>query len=41
MKGFAKVGRVGGVGDTKARTAAGRGPYADGTSPPLAFVHWV
>ncbi len=39
MKGFAKVGRVGGVGETMARTVAGRGPYADGTTPPVAFVH--
>lgn len=39
MKGFAKVGRVGGVGETMARTVAARGPYADGTSPPVAFIH--
>jgi hypothetical protein len=39
MTGFAKVGRVGGVGETMARTVAGRGPYADGTRPPVAFVH--
>jgi hypothetical protein len=39
MKGFAKVGRVGGVGETMARTVAVRGPYADGTRPPVAFVH--
>lgn len=39
MTGFAKVGRVGGVGETMARTVARRTPYPDGTSPPLAFVH--
>ena len=39
MKGFAKVGRVGGVGETMARTVVGRGPYADGTRPPAAFIH--
>ncbi|QDV36920.1 hypothetical protein [Tautonia plasticadhaerens] len=39
MTGFAKVGRVGGVGETMARTVTRRTPYPDGTSPPLAFVH--
>jgi hypothetical protein len=39
MSGFAKVGRVGGVGETMARTVARRMPYPDGTKPPLAFVH--
>jgi hypothetical protein len=39
MTGFARVGRVGGVGETMARTVARRTPYPDGTSPPLAFVH--
>lgn len=39
MTGFAKVGRVGGVGETMARTVSGRGPYADGTRPPVAFIH--
>lgn len=39
MTGFAKVGRVGGVGETMARTVARRMPYLDGTSAPLAFVH--
>lgn len=38
-KGFAKVGKVSDGGETMARTVAGRGPYADGTSPPVAFVH--
>lgn len=39
MTGFAKVGRVGGVGETMARTVSGRGPNADGTMPPVAFIH--
>ena len=39
MTGFAKVGIVGGVGQTMARTVARRKPYADDTRPPVAFVH--
>jgi hypothetical protein len=37
--GFAKVGRVAGVGPTMARTVSLQGRYADGTRPPVAFIH--
>jgi hypothetical protein len=38
-KGFAKVGRIGRIGETMARVVARRASYRDGTNPAVAFIH--